>query len=474
MGRIEVPFGSVRPGAKCRARLLPDQVGPGEAGREVRGVAGAALAVLLASGSACALQDEEPGARWPEPPAIRDTLRVLPSGNLPPGVIAQDANNNLDAAVHDGRLVLAFRTAPTHFASAETELHVISRAFSPDEPLSANDAPWDHEASFAMQTDLREPRLLSWDGQLFMFFAVLGDNPGDFEPQGARWTRRDGAGDWSDPLPLLPEIDDGDFLPWRARVLDGTPYLVGYTGGAAIYDEGGDDDSASEGEGPALRIHVFRGDGEGTAEDGGVPWEPAWAGESVVREGGGSETDFAILADGSLLAVSRNEEGDDLGWGSHLCTAPAAAPGQWTCAGDPRKYDSPLVFRRGARTWMLARRNVTETGHYDLFRRELGHDEQTRQYQLDYWEHGKRCALWELFPSGGGADGTEPHADFVLDLPSQGDTCFPAVVDLDAGDSGRRLAAFNYSSPVESGEDLSWLAGQLGPTRIYVTELFLP
>ena len=52
--------------------------------------------------------------------------------------------------------------------------------------------------------------------------------------------------------------------------------------------------------------------------------------------------------------------------------------------------------------------------------------------------------------------------EWVLDLPSRGDTCFPSA--LDEGGGGFML--YNYSSDPD-GEELSWLEGQMGPTNIY-------
>jgi len=52
--------------------------------------------------------------------------------------------------------------------------------------------------------------------------------------------------------------------------------------------------------------------------------------------------------------------------------------------------------------------------------------------------------------------------DFVLDLPSRGDACFPSA--LDEGDGSFIL--YNYSSDPE-GEDVGWLEGQKALTDIY-------
>ena len=51
----------------------------------------------------------------------------------------------------------------------------------------------------------------------------------------------------------------------------------------------------------------------------------------------------------------------------------------------------------------------------------------------------------------------------MLDLPSRGDTCFPAVLE---GDAPNERVVYNYSSPID-GPDLPWYLGQRGPTLIY-------
>ena len=379
--------------------------------------------------------DPEDTAGGAAAPSLRDVRVVVPDGALPPEVVPQDANNNLDIVDHDGRMFLAFRTAPSHFASPETVLYVVSTDDLEEE------SAWRFEGAFSMGTDLREPRFLSWSGRLWLYFAELGDSPVDFEPHGAWATEWLGEARWTEPVPLYEQ----GFIPWRARVLDGVPYLVGYIGGENIYDINGE----------PLTIHVL------TTTDG-LTWTPAFGDSAVVDTGGGSETDFTILADGTLVAVERDEAGSETGWGSRICRAEAGDLGTWTCKGDPRKYDSPLVFQHKGRVWLVGRRNLTEDGHYDLGMDELSPSEQTLQYELDYWQHPKRCALWEVDPD-------TLTVSFVLDLPSKGDTCFASVVHRGGDD----WLLYNYSSPVE-GPDVSWIEGQNGETWIYRMVLTLP
>ena len=80
---------------------------------------------------------------------LGEPRQVVLADNLPPGVEAQTSNNNLDVVEHtDGRLYLAFRTGPNHFASDAVHLYVLS---SDD-----NGEQWQLEQDVTMQTDLRE------------------------------------------------------------------------------------------------------------------------------------------------------------------------------------------------------------------------------------------------------------------------------------------------------------------------------
>lgn len=368
-------------------------------------------------------------------PVLAEQVQVIPGPGI--DVPVMPSNNNLDIIEFDGLFFMAWRTAPTHFASAETELHIVR---------STDQQTWTHEATLRMGTDLREPRFLSWDGELLLYFAALGDSATDFEPGQTYHVVRDGSGAWGAPQLTF---DDG-FIPWRMYAWDGVPVMVGYVGGDDIYDFGDTGEYA-----PALQVKLL------TTTDGRT-WSAYVPGKETVHTGGGSETAIARLADGSLVAVMRNEAGDEDGWGSKVCTAPAGALADWTCSPDPKKYDSPLVFRHGSRVWLVGRRNLNDTGHYDLGYDHLDARAATLQYQVDYWNHPKRCSLWEV------------HADtrtveFVLDLPSRGDTCFASALPLGGDD----WVVYNYSSPVD-GPDLNWVDGQLGETRIYKQTITLP
>ena len=353
---------------------------------------------------------------------------IAPSGALPVAFASQVAHNNLDVVWHADRLYVAIRTAPNHFASADTVLYVVS---SPDL------AEWLYEGEVAIGTDVREPQLVSLGDRLWLYYAVLGDNPMDFEPQGTQVIEYRGPGDWSDPEPAF---EDG-LIPWRIKSRADRLEMIGYVGGENVYDNGGNTD-----EDTIHTIWLESADGD--------TWTPVLD-EAVIRSSGASETDLVLRADGSLVAVARNEAGDALGFGSHVCSAPPDDWSDWTCVGDPRKYDSPLMLIHDDQPWLIGRRNVTETGFYDLGMDDRDSGDQYLRYQLDYWTRPKRCSLWRV-------DGDALEVSFEVDLPSRGDTCFPEAIALGDG----LFLVFNYTSPLD-GEDLAWQRGQGGETWVY-------
>ena len=56
-------------------------------------------------------------------------------------------NNNVDVEYFDGRLFVAWRTGPTHFASEDTEMLVVSSA--------DNGVTWDFETKVVLGADVR-------------------------------------------------------------------------------------------------------------------------------------------------------------------------------------------------------------------------------------------------------------------------------------------------------------------------------
>lgn len=358
-------------------------------------------------------------------PTMTDLSQIVPSAGLPKEIPFNHSNNNLDIAQIGSETLLAFRSAPDHFASSETKLYVVR---------SQDEKNWQYETSFGQNTDLREPRFLTFGGRTWLFYAVLGADSATFTPQGTMVSERLGPGNWTKPQAFY----DPTFILWRTHVIGDTAYAIGYTNGQNLYSDTKD---------PVI-VHWLQ-------SKSGVDWQPVVAKQPIVLQGGTSETDFVFEDDGSVTAVARNEKGDALGFGSRICRAGKEDLGKWDCVNDPKKYDSPLMFRHGGATWLIGRRNLTANGNFD---RGFHSDPQEKQYfinQVNYSGQPKRCALWRVHP-------LERKVEFVLDLPSRGDTCFASARPLDA----RRWVVYNYSSPVD-GPDVAWSDGQAGDTRIY-------
>jgi hypothetical protein len=218
----------------------------------------------------------------------------------------------------------------------------------------------------------------------------------------------------------------------------GTPYMIVYEGGENIYTDG-----------EPLNIELR------TTADG-ITWTALNPMRPVISTGGGSETDFALSDGGDLFGIIRNEAGDELGWGSKVCSAPASDITDWTCVGDPKKYDSPLMFWHDGEAYLVGRRNVTETGNYDVMSERGDRLAMTFENQFQYVTAPKRCSLWRWVQG-------ENRIAYILDLPSAGDTCFPGRL---LGESPDEIVIYNYSSDPE-GPDYAWNQGQIHPTNIY-------
>jgi hypothetical protein len=370
-------------------------------------------------------------------PTIGPAATIVPDGaTMPAGVVSQGAHNNLDLRWHNGRLFFAFRTAPNHYASPEATLYIVS---------TDDYQTWLLEAEFKLDKDLREPRFLSVGNKLFFYFAKLGEVPLTFQPEAVMFSEQRGGCDWS-AAEAIDIVKSPGFIPWRSRTIDGTTYLIGYEGGEDIYELGAS----------GVSVHWLK-------TDDGRNFEPVIPKEPIVLQGGVSETDFAFVDDGSLIAVSRNESGDEAsGFGSKICRAEADDLGTWNCISDKKKYDSPLVFSHNNRVYMIARRQVANEGNYDLGQDDKTLEDRATAYQLEYWSTPKRCSLWTI-------DDQTLAVEWLLDFPSNGDTCFASAVQL----NDNQYLVYNYTSPLDD-LDISWRDGQFGPTSIYGLTLSLP
>jgi len=352
-------------------------------------------------------------------------VQVVPGPGLPPQVHCRGSNNNLDLVRFQDRLFLAFRTAPTHFASSQTRLYIVS---------TVDQKNWDYETEVFMGYDMREPRFLVLGDKLMFYYFEAGKNPFSFTPQHIYALERQGPAAWTEPTPVF----EPKCVLWRAKVRNDTAYATVYCG-----------ENEYSGGNASIKIYFL------TTTDG-YHFKPVNPAKPVVATGG-SETAFEFDAQGNLYTVIRNEAGDGKTWGSKICKAEPANLSEWNCATTPFKYDSPLMFRHGDEIYLIARRNLD--GEYDKGNRWLPNSMESLYYLARYWWTKKRTALYQL-------DQGNLSLAPILDFPSKGDTAFPGLVPLDE----HRYLLYNYSSPPE-GKDRVWMSGQLTGTQIYSTIL---
>ncbi len=351
-------------------------------------------------------------------------VQVVPGPAMPPEVQCMGSNNNLDVAQFNGRTFLAFRTAPTHFASKKTRLYIVS---------SKDRQAWDYETQVYIGADMREPRFLVVDDKLMFYFFEAGQNPLAFSPKHIWAMERKAPGQWTDPTPVF---QTGCVL-WRAKQRNDQVYITAYCGGDQMYKGG------NEGVG----IYFL------TTTDG-YDFQPLNPDRAVVSTGG-SETAFEFDAQGNLYLAIRNEAGDGESWGSKVCKATPENLTDWKCEVTPFKYDSPLMFNHNDDIYLIARRNLD--GEYDKGQRWMWDPAESLYYMARYWWTIKRTALYKL-------DKQNLVFEPLLDFPTTGDTAFPGLIKLDENS----YLMFNYSSPPD-GPDRFWMSGQLTGSQIYST-----
>lgn len=356
---------------------------------------------------------------------------VVPSLAMPPEVGLERANNNVEIVFHQGRLFMAWRQAETHFAGPDVKMQVVS---SPDEGLT-----WDYEATIAIGTDVREPRFVSMQGELHLYYFESGDNPITFRPKNMWRITRRGPREWSAPEKTGRDKE----VPWDLKVRGGVAYMTSYSGAHYGVGEG------------AVQVYF-------QSSQDGLTWAPVDPERVASYSGGVSEVAFELDEAGDAWFVTRNEDGDETGFGSHVCFASRANLADWACPAqaDPERYDSPELFRHGQDLYLVARRDIG--GPFDQGRPGTV-DENRQRYLLDYSTRPKRSALYRI-------DRGRRRVEHLMDLPGVGDTAFASIRRTGA----HTFLMANYTSPLDD-PDVTWLEGQTSPrgTQLYLMTLTL-
>jgi len=358
----------------------------------------------------------------PSHPALSVPYWVIPTLRLPDGMKLQKSNNNVSICVYQGRLYMAFRTAPHHFASRKAALCVIS---------SSDLISWRNEMVIREGRDVREPHLIVLRDTLHLYYFVGGTRPWAFEPTLVRhYIRADTA--WRSRGFCLSRGE----VPWDMKRRMGRVFLTSYRG------------THYRLWGPGQVQVCFR-----TSVDG---YEFSSAGDSlVVYTGGASECAFEFDSDSTLWVITRLDDGDTTGFGSQVGWAYRSSWHRWHFGPpEPHCYMSPKLFRHRKQIYLIARRQLSV--------RPFGWANRKWPLwiqRLLNWTHGSlspmTTSLYRLNKS-------KKQVEWILDLPGSGDTAFPSIQRL--GEDTFLIA--NYSSPPK--RSYSWFRGQLGPTGIYL------
>lgn len=357
---------------------------------------------------------------------IGEPYFLVPSAELPKGLDILRSNNNVSVTFFKHRLYVAFRTSPTHFASKKTGVYILS---------SADAETWTKEMELFPNRDVREPFLQVFDSVLRFYSFEAGTKMTSFEPHEITCYSTSGNGKWSIPQRVLHAGE----VHWSMKSRKGVTYLSSYEG------------SHYELKGPSkVSLHFSK-----TSD--GLNFYPI-GDNGVVYIGGVSETDFEFDKEGNLWAVTRLEDGDSSGFGSHVVYASKNNIAQWQfpSTADPNCYMSPKVFRQGNDIFLIARKQ--------LGKKPFGYansQKSMRYRRLHNWINfslsPKTTALYRI-------NKHTHQVEWLTDLPGAGDTAFPSILRLDSN----RLLVANYSSPLRF-KKRSWLCGQLGRTGIYLT-----
>ena len=341
------------------------------------------------------------------------------SGKLPAQVKIQHSNNNLDLAKFGDRFYLAFRTAPTHFASKKALLYIVS---------STDLQTWNYEGNIDFDCDLREPRFAVYNDTLNLYFFRGGTRMFRFEPKEVLVCRKSLVGNWTKP----ESIHLDGYVPWRLREKNDTLYLSAYYG-KDLYKNSHKSD-----------LRLFQ-------SINGVQFYKL-SEQPQVNLISAEEGEFIFDKYGNLFATVRLE-----GTGSLVCRADKNNLTTWEYKRSKTKYDSALFFDHKDDIYLVSRRNID--GEIDKVKHRKSEEQGRTRNLIRYSITKKVTALFKLNKDSL----TLTH---LTDFASNGDNAYAAIAKIDE----TTYLLMNYSSNIKRTKS-SWLAGQLGRTYIYWTKL---
>jgi len=341
------------------------------------------------------------------------------SGKLPAECKIQHSNNNLDLVTYKGRYYLAFRTAPTHFASKKAMLYIVS---------SANLETWDYEGEIKLNSDVREPRFAVYNDTLNLYMFMGGTHMFKFEPKQLLVTRSTGNKQWTKEA----SVNLDGFVPWRVREHNDTMYLSAYYV-VNLYKKN-----------PHSNLRLFWSTNATT-------WQPI-SKEPQIDVLSAEEGEFIFDKKGDLYSTVRLE-----GTGALVCKADKNNIANWQKLRTKYKYDSALLFDHNDDIYLVSRRNLD--GEMDKVKHRKSEKQGKGRNLIRYSITKKITALFKL-------DKDSLTLDLVTDFPSTGDCSYAGITKLDSN----TYMLMNYSSDITKRKK-NWISGQLGKTYIYYTKL---
>ncbi len=353
---------------------------------------------------------------------------IIPYGELPPDINVLKSNNNVAIEFFDNRIFFAFRSSASHFAGSSTKMIVLS---------SKDGRIWDKEDIIEINQDIREPLFAKIGNRLKFYYFKAGNSSMKFEPTFVYMKERVELGKWSKPQQIL-DVESRVF--WSMKNRKNKIYVTSYEG--EHYKIFGESD---------ISVRLLE-------STDGVNFNEV----STFSQynGGVSEVAFEFDENGDFWAVSRNEDGDKSGFGSHLIFADKNEIDKWTVPESAMKtiFMSPRMFRHGDDIYFISRRNkgLLPFGFMPtIFPMSM----QRIANWLKFTTSAKTTSLYKI-------NKDKMDIEYLLDLPGTGDTAFPAIRRLDA----HSFLIANYTSDI-SKKNRWWFWGQIKPTYIYLTKL---
>jgi len=341
------------------------------------------------------------------------------SGKLPAQCVIQHSNNNLDLVKFHDRFYLAFRTAPTHFASKKAMMYVVS---------STDLQTWTYETEIKLGCDVREPRFAIYHDTLNLYFFRGGTRTFRFEPKEIFVLRKTEKSSWS----KKQSVNLDGFVPWRIRERKDTLYLSAYYG-KNLYNNK-----------HQSNLRLFW-------SIDAVAWKPI-SEEPQVDILSAEEGEFIFDKEGNLFSTVRLE-----GTGSLICKADKYSLNNWEKKRSKAKYDSALLFDHNEEIYLVSRRNID--GEIDKVKNRRNEKQGRINNLIRYSITKKVTALFKL-------NKTDLTLSHITDFPSTGDCSYAGISKLD----DNTYVLMNYSNNI-TGRKKNWISGQLGRTYIYWTKL---